>query len=486
MKPAGASFPGVEYNEKKIDNGKGELMLMKNFPSFLNENSSKEDVKNYLASISKSNKVKKPQFHAAISTKFRQHTKEELSTIADNFMTEMGYGDQPFIVVFHNDSENNHVHIISSRVDKSTGKKIDDSFERLKSQKALSAVMEKLYTVSAEEKITKLLNYQYNSLSQFEMLFDRNGFKISEDSSDQNRLLILKNGIVQKSLSKSELVLKKKNFDPRIKQLKAILSKYKNLQSNKVFKVEDRRKQEGLLPKEKQKSKNSFTPKIEFESELQKKLRDVFGIDIVFHHKDQFNPFGYSVIDNKTGQIYKGSEILKMNELFEFTSDSIDKRVFESLKDFNIPTEISKQVLLKSMNNRGMNPIKDFMLFANKKRKDKESFAAIRSDVKEYIKNQKNLDIKIIKADDDKYYVVHSKLHYVGELELLIGEKEFEKFINPDQKTESQIQNENQKNINGLNKNISDLLFQISKPSGGSSYDPAEAENKKRRKRKKR
>ena len=36
MKPAGTNFPGVDYNDKKIDKGKGELMLMKNFPSFIN------------------------------------------------------------------------------------------------------------------------------------------------------------------------------------------------------------------------------------------------------------------------------------------------------------------------------------------------------------------------------------------------------------------------------------------------------------------
>lgn len=128
MEAAGASFPGVQYNDKKIEKGIGELMLMKNFPSFINEESSQEEVKNYLKSISKSKKVQKPQFHAAISTKFKSHSKEELTKVAESFMNEMGYGEQPFIVVFHNDTENNHVHIVSTRVDKTTGKKINDSY----------------------------------------------------------------------------------------------------------------------------------------------------------------------------------------------------------------------------------------------------------------------------------------------------------------------------------------------------------------------
>ena len=32
---SGNDFHGVQYNDKKVENGKGELMLMKNFPSFI-------------------------------------------------------------------------------------------------------------------------------------------------------------------------------------------------------------------------------------------------------------------------------------------------------------------------------------------------------------------------------------------------------------------------------------------------------------------
>jgi hypothetical protein len=66
----------------------------------------------------------------------------------------------------------------------------------------------------------------------------------------------------------------------------------------------------------------------------------VFGIDVVFHHKDELHPFGYTLIDHKTETIYKGSDILKMNDLFEFTSEVMDKKLFESLKDYNLSDEI--------------------------------------------------------------------------------------------------------------------------------------------------
>ena len=475
MKPAGSNFPGIQYNDKKIDKGKGELMLMKNFPSFINESSSKEEVKSYLASVSKSEKVKKPQFHAVLSTKFREHSKEELTKIAENFMDEMGYGNQPFIVVFHNDTENNHVHIVSTRVDKQTGKKINDSYEKLKSQRALAKVMEKIYGISNVENINKLLSYRINSLKQLELLLERNGFRLAQNKEDETKMDILKNGVREKTINGNQIVFDNKKNENRTKQIKAILSKYKDLYSNKVFKVQDFRKQEAMLPEEKQNEETE--PKIEIESELQKKLKESLGIDILFHHKDGQKPFGYSLIDNRTGTVYKGSEIMKMNDLFVFTSEMMDKRVFERLKDFNISDKETKYVLLNYLKHKHPeNELHSFMLFENKKFKNKEIFSAVRDDVKEYLKTQNNDDVSIIKSEDGKYYAVHSKLHYIGELETLIVEKQFQIFLNPAVKTES-------KKEVGLEKIIDDFLFDMMK-SSATAKDPSEEELKKRRKKK--
>ena len=478
MNPAGSDFPGVNYNDKKIDKGKGELMMMKNFPSFINEHSNKQQVRDYLKAISAGNKrVIKPQFHATISTKFREHSKEELTKIADDFMDELGYGKQPFIVAFHNDTENNHIHIVTTRVDKQTGKKINDSYEKLKAQKALANTLEKLYGIKPEEVLNKLLNYKMSSLHQFETLLNRNCYKLGKNTNDAKSLTILKNGVIQRTLSGDQIVYDNRKNERRTKQLKAIFSKYKEIYSNKVFKVEDFRKQEAMLPEEKQKA--DWTPKIEFESELQKKLRDVFGIDLVFHHKDEFQPFGYTVIDHKTGAVCKGSELMKMNELFEFTSAKMDKKLFESLKDYNIPNDETKAVLQRFLKDRNpKNEIQYFMLFENKKLKNKDTFTAIRNDVKEYVKIQNNKDVNIIKSEEGKYYVIYSRLHYIGELKPMIGEKQYQEFLNP--QLESTKEN---KEGNELKKAVNEMFFELMR-SSANSKDPAENELKKRRKKK--
>lgn len=477
---AGNNFHGVQYNDKKINNGKGELMLMKNFPSFINENSKPQEVRDYLKTISKSNRVKNPQFHTVISTKFLAHSKDELTNVAEDFMQEMGYGNQPYIVVFHDDTENNHVHIVTTRVDKTSGKKIKDSYEKLKSQKALSLVLEKQFGKNNQSEIEKLLNYRFGSLKQLELLLERNGFKLIQNKKDENAFDILKNGVCEKTINGNQIVFSSIKNDQRSKQLRAILSKYKNLHSAKVFKVEDRRQQEGMLPEEKQ-NKN-WNPKIEFESELQKKFRDTFGLDVVFHFQEGKTPFGYSLIDHKTGTVYKGSDLLKMNDLFEFTNNTIDKRLFESIKDYTIPNEKTKLVLLKFLNTDNLqSEVKDFMLYDLKKLKPKEQYNTIRSDVRKYLKTQNSGSIRLIKGDDEKLYVIHTQKHFVGELQSLIGEKEYQDFLNPKYKEDFFVKDNNENLGKELSQSIDQLIFEFGK-SSGAGKDPAENELKKRKK----
>lgn len=343
LSSASNDFHGVKYNDKKMESGAGELMTMENFPDGFDENPKQEAVRNYFKSISKSEKVKKPQFHATISTKFQNHSKEELTEIGKNFMQEMGYGKQPYIIVFHNDTENNHIHIVSTRVDKSTGKKIDDSFEKLKSQRALQKVLAQLHGEQLDKDLEKLLRYRYGTTKQLALLLERSGFKMVQNKTDDTAFDILKNGVKQKTLEANQIVFHSQSDSKRAKQIKAFLEKYKSVYSNKVFKVIDNREAEG---KPEEKTERNIAPKVEFESELQHKMREMFGIDIVFHHKEGQKPFGYTLIDHKTQKVWKGSEIMKMNEIFDFTQEQLDKRLFEQMKDYNIFNGQQKQALL--------------------------------------------------------------------------------------------------------------------------------------------
>lgn len=473
LNSASSDFHGVKYNEKKIDKGAGELMSMENFPESINEESSQEEVKNYLKAISKNDKVKKPQFHATISTKFQNHSKEELTKIGKEFMKEMGYGEQPYIIVFHNDTENNHIHLVSTRVDKNTGKKIDDSFEKLKSQRALQKVLEKLQGENLDKDLEKLLKYQYSTIKQLEILLARAGFNLVKNKISDTAFDILKNGVNKKTLFSNELLFRSKPDAKRVKQIKAYLNKYQKIYSNKVFKVVDNREAEG---KQQEQTQRNIAPKIEFESELQHKMREIFGVDIVFHHKEGQKPFGYTLIDHKSQRVYKGGEIMKMNEIFDFTEEKLDKRLFEQLKDYNVFNAEYKKELLNFLNRReGAEAVKDFMIFENKKKKDLEEYKKVRTETFQVINNPNKTDISIFKGEGGKYYVIHQQYHHIHELESLIGQAHYHKFLYPQQDKVSEQNNEFAQAMN-------EFLFELMKHSG-KGLDPEEERKKKRKKR---
>ena len=479
LSSASSDFHGVKYNDKKMESGTGELMTMENFPEGFDENTKQEDVRNYFKSISKSDKVKKPQFHATISTKFQNHSKEELTEIGKEFMKEMGYGNQPYIIVFHNDTENNHIHLVSTRVDKSTGKKIDDSFEKLKSQRALQKVLAELQGENLDKDLEKLLRYKFSTMKQLELLLERGRFKLVQNKNDDTAFDILKNGVRQKTLEARQIVFHSKSDSKRAKQIKAFLEKYKEAYSNKVFKVIDNREAEGI---EDDKTQRNFAPKIEFESELQHKMREMFGIDIVFHHKDGQQPFGYSLIDYKTQKVFKGSEIMKMNEIFDFTKEKLDKRIFEQIKDYNVFNAQYKKELLNYFHHHSKNDeargIKEFMIFENKNRKDMGEYKKVREETFQVIRHSKpNTDISIFEGEDGKHYITHKQYHHIHELESLVGQTPYQNFINP------QTEQVSTKNIQDdkLSKVINEFLFEIMK-SSGKGLDPAEEERKRKRK----
>ena len=476
LSSASSDFHGGKYNDKKMESGTGELMTMENFPEGFDENTKQEDVRNYFKSISKSDKVKKPQFHATISTKFQNHSKEELTEIGKEFMKEMGYGNQPYIIVFHNDTENNHIHLVSTRVDKSTGKKIDDSFEKLKSQRALQKVLAELQGENLDKDLEKLLRYKFSTMKQLELLLERGRFKLVQNKNDDTAFDILKNGVRQKTLEARQIVFHSKSDSKRAKQIKAFLEKYKEAYSNKVFKVIDNREAEGI---EDDKTQRNFAPKIEFESELQHKMREMFGIDIVFHHKDGQQPFGYSLIDHKTQKVFKGSEIMKMNEIFDFTQDKLDKRLFEQLKDYNVFHLGYKKELLKFLKHHIQNQdIKDFMIFENKHKKNLEEYKKVQKETFQVIKQDKqDADIFIFKGDDSRHYMIHKQYHHIHELEGLIGQTAYQNFANP---TSQEKQVTYQKR-DELAKALDEFWFEMMKNTG-KGIDPAEEERKRKRK----
>ena len=81
--------------------------------------------------------MKTPVFHASLNPHpDDKPTDAQLAAIAQQYMTRIGYGNQPYYVFKHRDLERVHLHIVSGRV-REDGTKIDDYKEGERSKPVL-------------------------------------------------------------------------------------------------------------------------------------------------------------------------------------------------------------------------------------------------------------------------------------------------------------------------------------------------------------
>lgn len=405
-------FGGVDYNNRKVENGKAELIAMRNFPSNFNFNSSAVMVKDYLVAITKQSKgvFKSPQFHYAISAKGREHTKAELENAAHEFMKKMGYEKQPYVVVFHSDTKNNHVHIVSTRMNVENYMKIDDSFEKLKSQTVMREIMRETYGIDHDAKVDKLLSYNFSNRSQLEKVLESSGYDFYEDKNSQE-FNVIHNGVTVTTIPLEKIKYSEERDEKRKKQIYAILNKYKDLHSTKVFAVVDNNK-------------------FDFQSELQHHLKKNFGLEIVFSHKDNKTPFGYTIIDHKDGSVFKGSDLVNMRKLFTFEAETIEKKVFDLLANFNINDREAKNALLHFMKNH--NNVKDYMVFENKKRVPYNQYVDTKLKTIDAIRHpfaERNDKLQFFNYNQ-KDYVINLETDCILDLKKLVGDELFEKYQN--------------------------------------------------------
>ena len=89
-------------------------------------------------------RLKNLSFHMSInpSDTDRPLSEQEAVGLIDEIMTSLGYGTQPYRIYKHDDIRRPHYHVVSCRAG-ADGKKIEDSFERMKLRRTLRSLEDK-------------------------------------------------------------------------------------------------------------------------------------------------------------------------------------------------------------------------------------------------------------------------------------------------------------------------------------------------------
>lgn len=309
MAAAGSTFNAVNYNEKKVKQGAAGLVYFENFGNLQDRTEiSKEEFKKYLQDYSGRNtKIKSPVFHATCSCRGKELSHTQLKNIALGVMQQLGYPDNPLLIYEHHDTKNNHVHIVSSRIG-IDGKKINDSFEGKRANHYLNAILNRDPHQEFNHHLNSALTYKFGTHAQFSLLMEINGYKVQKKDG---QFLFFKHGEKQGHINLSDLdkkIVINEKLEKNTNQVKALIYKYRKQYSGWLRSNHDTK---------------FTTEQNKFESDLTNFLKEKFGFDFIFFSgKDKEKPYGYVFIDHNKREVYKGSDLLRLDLLI---TDAVDK-----------------------------------------------------------------------------------------------------------------------------------------------------------------
>jgi hypothetical protein len=146
-------YGALAYNQLKVEKENGQIL----FASKIIETSSGHYSVSQLAQSFESylianRKTEKPTLHISINPDPKDNVNDErFIQMAQDYMQEMGYGQQPFVVFKHTDTSRTHIHIVSICVDEQ-GKKISDKFEKRRSMNVCREMERKYGLILAKSK----------------------------------------------------------------------------------------------------------------------------------------------------------------------------------------------------------------------------------------------------------------------------------------------------------------------------------------------
>lgn len=336
------TFNAVLYNERKVAQGCATLLELKNFGAIdILGYDNPSELQSYLLKYSSMNsRIKKPQFHLAISCKGHEWTEEDLVSFAHSYLEEMGYGnpDQPLLIYAHRDTDNTHIHVITSRVSPD-GKKINDSKERIRSQKTIEKLLGQNAALKTEQDIKTALSFNFKTLTQFKAVLEAMKYECYEKDGE---IYVKKGGMVQSKVNisvikqQSEMNKSKISEPSQYMKWRGIIKKYRDLNSSKTG--------------------------------LEQDLRAKFGLAIIWFGKKD-SPYGYAVVDFKNKTVLEGSKILPIKQLLDFKTPEEHAEQIELLIDDCLISHplITTMELNKLLRKIGGFVKKDVFLYGNHK-----------------------------------------------------------------------------------------------------------------------
>ena len=152
-------YGALAYNGEKINEAKGRLLTTNRI---YNDGTGTVDIRKamegFLACMPEHTRVEKPVLHISLNPHPDDVlTDTELQDIAREYLEKLGYGNQPYLVVKHEDIDRHHLHIVTINVDEK-GRRLNQDFLFRRSDRIRRELEQKYGLHPAERKNQRIEN----------------------------------------------------------------------------------------------------------------------------------------------------------------------------------------------------------------------------------------------------------------------------------------------------------------------------------------
>lgn len=333
IKTPGSILRALNYNEQKLKQGRAELIHAANYLKDADQLNFSDKLKRFKDLIALNERAKTNSLH--ISLNFDNGDKlsrGKLAEIANEYMSKIGFGEQPYLVYQHHDAGHPHIHIVTTSI-KENGKRIDTfNIGRNQSEKARQQLEQTYGLVKAKERqvrlqelkavyaqkiqygksetrraITNVLdavlnNYKYTSLAELNAVLQQ--YNVIADRGTESSRIYKNNGVVYRVLDekgnkigmpiKSSIIYSKPG-------LKFLREKFKQ---NEIARQPDKLRIKNAIDLAFIKNEN-----LKLFSLI--KILQQQGIDTVLRQNGEGFIYGVTYVDHQTKSVFNGSDVGK-------------------------------------------------------------------------------------------------------------------------------------------------------------------------------
>ena len=351
----------LNYNEQKVKEGVAECIHAVNYPKDLERMNFYDKLHRLQHQAVLNERVRANSVHITLNFADVDHfDRDKLKSIADSYMQQIGFGNQPYLVYEHKDAGHQHIHIVTTNI-RADGSKIEmNNIGRNQSEKARKRI-ELIYGLAKAED-QKLKRPQNLQSSPLKVQYGKSGTK----QSISNVLEYVTRHYKFTSLGEFNAILRLYNVvadpgtkDSRLRQHKGLLYRALDEQGNKIgapikasafWHKPTLVNLEKLYPKNevlRESHKKHLQVAIDWAlkgdkitvQELKRKLQKE-RIEMVVQRGEQGKTYGVVFIDFQSKTAFKGSDLGK-----QYSAKSLEERC-------NVEKEHTEKITQEQENRR--------------------------------------------------------------------------------------------------------------------------------------